>query len=67
MATFEGNDFSYKMSILKSGDAEGSFCNRFSYHYGARAGVGHFLHTYVCGGSPPPHLSGWAGEGEHPG
>lgn len=58
MATFANGDFTYQMSILKSGDAEGSFCNRFGYHYGARAGVGHFLHTYVCDGNPIPTFQG---------
>lgn len=49
---FVPGDFSYEMSILKSGDAEGSFCNRFTFSYGAAAGLGHFLHTYVCDGNP---------------
>ncbi len=45
-------DGSYKMSILKSADAEGSACSRFFYEYPPIAGVGHFLHTYVCDGNP---------------
>ncbi len=45
-------DGSYKMSILKSADAEGSACARFFYEYPAIAGLGHFLHTYVCDGNP---------------
>ena len=45
-------DGSYKMSILKSADAEGSACARFFYEYPALAGLGHFLHTYVCDGNP---------------
>ena len=52
MLTFADNDFTYEMSILKSGDAEGSFCNRFTFAYGAAAGLGHFIHTYVCDGNP---------------
>ena len=43
---------SYKMSILKSADAEGSACARFFWEYPAIAGLGHFLHTYVCDGNP---------------
>jgi len=43
---------SYKMSILKSADAEGSACARFFYEYPGIAGLGHFLHTYVCDGNP---------------
>ena len=45
-------DGSYKMSILKSADAEGSACARFFYEYPAVAGLGHFIHTYVCDGNP---------------
>ncbi len=45
-------DGSYKMSILKSADAEGSACARFFYEYPAISGLGHFLHTYVCDGNP---------------
>ena len=40
------------MSILKAADAEGSACARFFYEYPAIAGLGHFLHTYVCDGNP---------------
>lgn len=58
MLTFEDQDFSYQMSILKSGDEEGSFCNRFFYRYGAKAGLGHFIHTYVCDGNPIPTFQG---------
>lgn len=58
MLTFENGDFTYKMSILKSGDEEGSFCNRCGFHYGAKAGLGHFLHTYVCDGNPIPTFQG---------
>ena len=45
-------DGSYKMSILKSADPEGSACARFFYEYPAIAGLGHFIHTYVCDGNP---------------
>ena len=58
MLTFDGGDFTYRMSILKSGDAEGSFCNRFGFHYGSKAGLGHFIHTYVCDGNPIPTFQG---------
>ncbi len=46
------NDGSYKMSILKAADAEGTACARFFYEYPAIAGLGHFIHTYVCDGNP---------------
>ena len=58
MITFADGDFTYKMSILKSGDAEGSFCNRFGFHYAPKAGLGHFIHTYVCDGNPIPTFQG---------
>ena len=58
MLTIEGNDFTYEMSILKSGDAAGTFCNRYTFSYGASAGLGHFLHTYVCNGNPIPTFQG---------
>ena len=45
-------DGSYKMSILKAADAEGSACARFFWEYPALAGLGHFLHTYVTDGNP---------------
>ncbi len=51
-------DGSYKLSILKSADAEGSACARFFFEYPALAGVGHFLHTYVTDGNPIPTFQG---------
>ena len=45
-------DGSYKMSILKAADPEGTACTRFFWEYPAIAGLGHFLHTYVCDGNP---------------
>ena len=45
-------DGSYKMSILKAADPEGSACARFFYEYPPIAGLGHFIHTYVCDGNP---------------
>ncbi len=45
-------DGSYKMSILKAADEEGSACARFFWEYPAIQGLGHFLHTYVCDGNP---------------
>ena len=45
-------DGSYKMSILKSSDAEGTGCNRYTFDFDPIAGLGHFLHTYVCDGNP---------------
>ena len=58
MLTFADGDFTYQMSILKSADAEGSACNRFTYKYAPLNGLGHFLHTYVCDGNPIPTFQG---------
>ena len=58
MVTYEGDSFTYKMSILKSADAEGSACARFFYNYPATPGVGHFIHTYVGDGNPLPSFQG---------
>ena len=53
-----GKTFSYKMNILKSADAEGSACNRYNFAYAPMAGLGHFIHTYVCDGNPIPTFQG---------
>ena len=54
----EEPDGSYKLSILKSADAEGSACVRQTFEYPALPGVGHFLHTYVTDGNPIPTFQG---------
>ena len=51
-------DGSYKMSILKSADPEGSACARNFFEYPALKGQGRFLHTYMCDGSPIPTFTG---------
>ncbi len=58
MLTFSESDFSYKMSILKSIDAEGTDCARYFFEYPAKAGMGHFIHTYVTDGNPIPTFQG---------
>jgi len=58
MLTFADGAFTYQMSILKSADAEGSACNRYTFHYAPLNGVGHFIHTYVCDGDPVPTFQG---------
>lgn len=55
---FANGDFTYKMSILKSADPEGTACNRYTYSYPALAGLGHFIHTYICDGNPIPTFCG---------
>ena len=58
MMTFADGDFTYEMSILKSLDAEGSDCARYTFSYPSKAGLGHFIHTYVCDGNPIPTFQG---------
>ena len=48
----------YRLSILKSADAEGSACLRQAFEYAPLPGLGHFLHTYVCDGNPIPSFQG---------
>ena len=55
---FADGGFTYKMSILKSADAIGSACNRYTFSYAPLSGVGHFIHTYNCDGNPIPTFTG---------
>ena len=56
--TFRNGDFSYEMSILKSADALGTACNRYTFSYPSLPGLGHFIHTYVTDGNPIPTFQG---------
>lgn len=58
MLTFGENDFKYEMSILKSLDENGSDCARYTFSYPSKAGLGHFIHTYVTNGNPIPTFQG---------
>lgn len=58
MLTFAEGDFTYEMSILKSADEKGTACNRYTFSYPSLAGLGHFIHTYVCDGNPIPTFQG---------
>ncbi|WP_036610238.1 IMP cyclohydrolase [Oribacterium sp. P6A1] len=49
---------SYKMSILKSQDAEGTDCARYTFSYKLQNGLGHFIHTYKENGNPIPTFEG---------
>ena len=51
-------DGSYKLSILKAADPEGKGCTRHFFEYPPVAGLGHFIHTYVCDGNPIPTFQG---------
>lgn len=54
----DNGEFTYKLSILKSGDAEGTVCNRYTFDYEPINGLGHFIHTYVTNGNPIPTFQG---------
>ena len=56
--TFGEGDFSYEMSILKSADALGTACNRYTFSSPSLCGLGHFIHTYVTDGNPIPTFQG---------
>ncbi len=52
-------DGSYKLSILKSMNGDPTCCCRYFYEYNApKAGVGHFIHTYMHDGTPLPSFEG---------
>ncbi len=55
---FPRNEFTYKLSILKSSNGRAEACNRYFYNYTPEAGVGHFIHTYKCDGNPIPSFEG---------
>ena len=50
--------YTYKQSILKSGDENGTVCNRYTFSYTPIAGLGHFIHTYNHNGNPIPTFTG---------
>lgn len=55
----EGGKAEYKLSILKSDAGDETSVQRFFYDYcQPKAGVGHFIHTYQCDGSPIPSFQG---------
>lgn len=58
ISTFNNRSFCYEMSILKSIDEEGSDCARYTFSYNSKAGLGHFIHTYVTDGNPIPTFQG---------
>lgn len=58
MLTFDGGDFKYEMSILKSLDEDGTDCARYTYSYPSKPALGHFIHTYVTDGNPIPTFQG---------
>ena len=55
---FGDGDMRYQLHICKSIDEDGSDCVRELFSYPAKAGLGHFLHTYVTDGNPIPTFVG---------
>lgn len=55
---FGNGDMRYQLHICKSIDEDGSDCVRELFSYPAKAGLGHFLHTYVTDGNPIPTFAG---------
>jgi IMP cyclohydrolase len=49
---------SYRLSILKSADGQGSACARQFFDYPALPGEGRFIHTYAHDGNPIPSFTG---------
>ena len=64
LVSFTGESFRYDLSILKSIDPEGSAAPGSPFCLSAKAGLGHFIHTYVQNGTPSL-LSRGAGAGLH--
>ena len=56
--SYGAEDFTYKLSILKSANGNPEVCNRYFYNYAPRNGIGHFIHTYKCDGTPIPSFYG---------
>ncbi|MGI6751930.1 MAG: IMP cyclohydrolase [Anaerovoracaceae bacterium] len=59
IVTAVGGDFSYKLSLIKSGEGEDVTCLRFFYEYEKPIpGQGHLIHTYMKDGNPLPSFEG---------
>ena len=58
MITFDEGAFTYKLSILKAMNEEGTRSARYYFNYEADPGLGHFIHTYQQDGNPLPTFSG---------
>ena len=56
LLSFEGTEFSYRLSILKAGEA--GRCLRQFFEYEAAPGTGHLIHTYARDGDPLPSFAG---------
>ena len=55
----ENGRYNYAMSILKSSNGNPESCSRYTFAYeNPLAGEGHFIHTYMCDGTPLPSFEG---------
>ena len=55
----EEGKYEYALSILKSHNGDPKCCNRYTFTYDhAKAGEGHFIHTYKCNEDPLPSFEG---------
>ncbi len=55
----EEGKYTYSMSILKSSNAQGEGCNRYTFSYdNPQPGEGHFIHTYKENIEPLPSFEG---------
>ena len=50
--------YSYKLSILKAADSDGTATMRQTFDYEPVAGTGHLIHTYQADGAVLPNFSG---------
>lgn len=55
---FAAQTFTYQLSILKSLSGDSEHCVRYFYEYSPKAGIGHFIHTYLHDGTPIPSFEG---------
>lgn len=58
IASLDAGRLSYKLSILKAGDAAGRTCVRNTFAYEGVPGEGRLIHTYAGDGNPLPSFSG---------
>ncbi len=58
VAELNGQSYTYKIAILKSGNETGTVCQRNYYCYEPENGLGHFIRTYKCAGIPIPSFDG---------
>ena len=52
IVSLKNDDFTYKMSILKSSEGNPLFAEKYFFDYQGQQGIGHFIHTYKCDGNP---------------